>query len=394
MNGFHSTARTLFRLWVAFLALFAGALWLLPHKEVAPPSFLNIALQSLLFLFAVAVTRHEANAKNKYVFANFAVLFALSFVAALSSFVGPGRLLFSGEEYAQHYFVNYYSGAYALLLALAVVYLAIDALFREFRTPAKYAIALGIVGSFFVIHFNGYLTDPRYAYSTQDVRDWKDMITVAEAESTKTGTMPSAEELAGMMEMYVYHKGERVATLHPDARAKRIAEMYPYLHADNIIILTDKPRNYYIIYMSVLTIGFVLLFFGYQYMKDPPQGAYIEKMMFLFLLVASMEILHAWSGIKAIEWISFYAILDAGQYASVGVLVLIALFFALRLRFIMSAKGEFYELELAQRPAGVTRWRDTLDNIVVDSFFNRKRIVGRLFVAPRQGAHDNSPLTR
>jgi hypothetical protein len=47
--------------------------------------------------------------------------------------------------------------------------------------------------------------------------------------------------------------------------------------------------------MSVIGIGFILLFFGYQYMKDPPQGAYIEKMMFLFLLFCSMEILHAWS---------------------------------------------------------------------------------------------------
>ncbi len=72
----------------------------------------------------------------------------------------------------------------------------------------------------------------------------------------------------------------------------------------------------------------------------------------------------------------------------------VAVFFGLRLRFIMSAKGEFYELELAQRPAGVTRWRDTLDNMVVDSFFNRKSIVGRLFVVPRERRPDNSTITR
>jgi hypothetical protein len=61
---------------------------------------------------------------------------------------------------------------------------------------------------------------------------------------------------------------------------------------------------------------------------------------------------------------------------------MIAIFFLLRLRFITSANGEFYEQEIAASPMGITRWRDTLDNILVEKFFNRKVLLGRLLVDP------------
>jgi hypothetical protein len=117
-------------------------------------------------------------------------------------------------------------------------------------------------------------------------------------------------------------------------------------------------------------------------MKDPPQGAYIEKVMFLLLIYCSMEVLHCWSAINTVEWKTLSDILSAGQYASIVVLILIALYLSLRLRFISSVKGEFYENELSQRPTGITRWRDTLDNLVVESFFNRHTLMGRLFAVP------------
>jgi len=133
--------------------------------------------------------------------------------------------------------------------------------------------------------------------------------------------------------------------------------------------------------MCVVCIGFVLLFFGYTYMKDPPQGAYIEKIMFLFLLFSTLEVLHAWTQIKTIEWSAADSIWSIGQYVSTAILVLITAAFALRLRFITSVKGEFYEQELAFSPRAVTRWRDAIDNIVIEKFFNRKLVLGRLFAA-------------
>jgi hypothetical protein len=54
----------------------------------------------------------------------------------------------------------------------------------------------------------------------------------------------------------------------------------------------------------------------------------------------------------------------------------------LRLRFITSANGEFYENEVIDSPRSITRWRDIVDDLVVDKFFNRKLVLGRLMVDP------------
>jgi hypothetical protein len=97
-----------------------------------------------------------------------------------------------------------------------------------------------------------------------------------------------------------------------------------------------------------------------------------------------MEILHAWSFVRSLEWEIFFEIVSVGQYVSIAILSLIALFFCLRLRFITSAHGEFYEQEIASSPSAITRWRDPLDNLVIAHFFNRHAMLGRLFVDPKR----------
>jgi hypothetical protein len=118
-------------------------------------------------------------------------------------------------------------------------------------------------------------------------------------------------------------------------------------------------------------------------MKDPPQGAYIEKIMFLLLLFCTLELVHAYSSMQILEWNGYFAMTIVGFYVSTVVLFLLAIVFGLRLRFITTANGEFYEQELAMSPGAITRWRDMFDEVVVEKFFNRKMVLGRLMVDPK-----------
>ncbi|MCZ6776124.1 MAG: hypothetical protein O7D34_06685, partial [Ignavibacteria bacterium] len=77
-----------------------------------------------------------------------------------------------------------------------------------------------------------------------------------------------------------------------------------------------------------------------------------------------------------------YEIASMGQAVSIVVLSFIVIFFSLRLKFINSVKGEFYEQEILASPNGITRWRDALDNLVIAQFFDRKTLFGRMFVDP------------
>jgi len=370
-------------IWLSLIATMVVSMFVLPHKESPGASQLNTIVQLLLFVIAAYVVIEEPILKNKYIFANFACLFGISFLFHIYNFIGPNAVFFTDSAFARLYFQQYVSlGFYFFVLALAIVYLAVDALFRDFKTFQKYLIAVAIVGSFFGYYYHPFFTDPKAAHHTQDILDWKTIEAAYSEYTEQHGTEPTPEILAERTEMYTWRNGQRVGILFPAERAKRIQELFPYLTGNNYLILVYKPLYMNVIYMCVLSLAFILLFFGYQYMKDPPQGAYIEKIMFLFLVFCSLEILHAWSFVKSLEWQAFADTMRIGQFVSIGVLLMIALFFALRLRFITSVKGEFYEQELAISPGAVTRWRDSLDNLVVEKFFDRKVLLGRMFVSP------------
>ncbi|HUL44403.1 MAG TPA: hypothetical protein VLY03_08605, partial [Bacteroidota bacterium] len=83
-----------------------------------------------------------------------------------------------------------------------------------------------------------------------------------------------------------------------------------------------------------------------------------------------------------VEWGSMTQLFAIGQYITVFAEVMLVAFFALRLKFISSVQGEFYELELAANPRQVSRWRDWVDNMVLSHFFNLKVFNGRLFQGP------------
>jgi hypothetical protein len=103
-------------------------------------------------------------------------------------------------------------------------------------------------------------------------------------------------------------------------------------------------------------------------------------MMFFFLMVVSLEVFHNWSLMKMVEWDSSLQMIAIGESLSAVVLSVIAFFFILRLRFITTAYGEFYEHEIVESPATITRWRDAFDNYVISHFFRNNELAGRFFV--------------
>jgi hypothetical protein len=370
--------------WLGVNLVYVLTLLIMPHKPIELASFASYSLQTLLFIISVYIFRFEPTKKNRYIFLNFAILFSLSIIAHFYSFIGPETLFYSGDKWARFFVDQYvFRFAYFALLTLSIVYIAIDLLLRDFTTPTKYLVAIIIVGGFAAYYYGPIIQDPLYLHRTQDVLDWKQIADTEDAFKKVNGRNPSLEELTSQIpEMYTYNGGKRIGTIYPEEKILRVKQLYPYLYGRNWMILVYKPLYQNAIYMSVICLGFILLFFGYQYMKDPPQGAYIEKIMFFLLLFCTLEILHAYSSIQILEWDGYLAMTIVGQYVSTAVLFLLTIFFGLRLRFITSANGEFYEQEVLTSPRSITRWRDIVDEVVLDKFFNRKLVLGRLMVDP------------
>jgi hypothetical protein len=313
------------------------------------------------------------------------MFFSLSFAAQAYFFIGKGTAFFADQQYLRLYLSQYISfGLYFFLLAVAIIYLTMDVLFRDFQVYQKYIISVGITLVFFGYYYAPYFEDPKYLYHTADVLNYHILDSNYTRYARDYNEAPTPATLASISELYSWKDDQKTGILFQEAKLDRVNALYPYLVGENWRVLLYRPIHTDAIQMAVVCIGFILLFFGYLYMRDPPQGAYIEKIMFLLLVLCSLEVLHGWSALKLVEWEAASSIWKVGIYVSDAVLLLLVGAFSMRLKFITSVKGEFYEHELAVSPSAVTRWRDSLDNLVVEKFFNRKLILGRMFVEPKR----------
>lgn len=364
-------------IWLAAVVTMTAILLLEGRQGPGQSAFVVQSLQILIAIIALWLTFVEPNRKNRFLFFNFVVFFFLSFVIFAAGALDT--VMSRIDQYLPFVVAQYTKGIYYAVLAFAIVYLVLDSLFRELKVAYKYLASVAIVGAFFFSYFQDFIADPKHAYRSADVEDFRAVDKVYASLNASEGREPSPEEIAAALSLPAWNENQRIGNLYAETNLERIREIYNYLPGDNYNVLLYKPIYLYVIKMNVLCCFFIMLFFGYQYKKDPPQGAYVDKIVFLLLLFCSMEIFHAWSFIHTVEWEEFVEIFVIGQYITIFILIVIAALFALRLRFVTSAAGEFYENELVHSAQHITRWRDWIDNFVLHHFLNPKTIRGAFF---------------
>ena len=365
--------------WISLQGVYFLCTFLLPHREVLGATVINRGIQALLFILSVAIYLREPNRKNKFVFLNFTLFFASLLLFEIHDFIATDSFAaWTGWKYSGHISFVYVTILTEALASVTIAYLLFDLLFRDLRISRKYLFSIVVTLFFTFFYYHAFFNDYLYLYSTEDISQWKTLTSQLPA----SGEIPSALDLAGRVKLQSWQNGQAVGDLYPEQNVKRIEYLLPYLEGNNWRILLMKPLYMSNIYMNVLFIFFILVFFGWQYKKDPPHGAYIDKIMFLVLLLSSMEILHYWGFIKTVEYSLWDELFSVGQYITVVIELLMVLFFSLRLKFITSVHGEFYETELASNPQQISRWRDWVDNLILAHFFNFKLFNGRLFQNP------------
>ena len=113
-------------LWLVIEGIYVASLVALPENRFDFAGFLSYSTQTLLFLLAISLVRHEPTRRNKFIFVNFAIFFGLSFLAHLYNFVGngeaseviPGSVFFADAGFARMFLDQYvFRGAYFLFLA-------------------------------------------------------------------------------------------------------------------------------------------------------------------------------------------------------------------------------------------------------------------------------------
>lgn len=366
--------------WGILFALMLS-LFLFPHAPVPTISILTNILLLTLFVICLFIVRREKVLSNKIIFLNF-LLFSAYFLIT-SIYPLTGFAILSSSEYARHYHYLFGTIYYHVFLLLAVTYLVVDMLFRNRGILIKYGLSVVIVGFVSYSYYGDFLKEPKFLYTHPDVQDFSHVYGAVSRLAMDGFVSPSAEEIAGIAPLKAWSNGKPVGELYESEKIRRVEELLPYLEGQNWLVLLMRPLNKANVYINTFIILLIFLFFAYQYKKDPPQGAYIEKIMFLILIFVSLESLHSWAYVRSVEWNIFLEFFVLGQYLSMTVLALITLFFGLRLRFISTVQGEFYEQQLVSNPQRITRWRDWVDNFVLSYIFNSQTLVGRLLAPGR-----------
>jgi hypothetical protein len=386
------TYKPVLLIWLGLLAVFAASWLLLPHQSTTSLTAVSVSIVRILIgIVGLFIYFKEPSDTRKPLFLFASLYFLAGFLVFVFLFIGENALLFPGEKYASLYAFQYIYALDFFLLSFSVVYIVLDSLFGNFKSYQKFGCTVLIVGGVFALYYYPFFTDPLYLYKTQDIEDFRAVDRANTALIEKGIESPTVAEIAAISELCVWEDGKRIGMLAEGEKTRRVAVLLPYLEGYNYTVLVYKPLNLNTIYMNVLCVVFIFLFFGYQYKKDPPQGAYIEKIVFLFLPYCSLEILHHYAYIKSVQYSMLSGVIEIGQYLSLANLLALLVFFALRLRFVTSVKGDFYERELVSDSEHISRWRDALDNLIVRHFLNPQALHGRLLAPRTPGTETNVP---
>lgn len=364
-------------LWFSNLMLFGLAY--LYYKPTLPNLIITIGIiaQLLLFYLSFMIFLNEPTIKNRYIFLNFSLFFSNSFFYIFYYF-GLHHIFFK-TKYASVYAYQYFYIIFQITLAFAIIYLVVDFLFRNFSTLKKYLISFVIILTIGAYYFSNFFITPDYLYKTENIIYYKAVNNAIEEFKNENNRNPLPNEILDKVELNILRENISIGTFDREAKLAKIKEIMLYIQTDSWIILLYKPLYSNLLYIDVFILLFIFLYFGYQYTKDPPQGAYIDKIMYMLLFIVSLDMLHQWAFIKNVEYIEYMSLFEVGQYFSIAAYAGLVIFFYARLKFIKSVVGEFYETELQSNPEGITRWIDGIDRFILNHFTNPRDLKGRLF---------------
>ncbi len=366
--------------WLPFLTVNLAAMIILKEELSSRIGTMLLEdLSALIGVVSILLFRREFVKETRLFFLILATLFILT--GFLSGFVPLAkRWLVPLDEWSEFYVGQYRGQLYFLLLSGCVNYLVVDLSFRGLHKYQKYFLSFVVAGSVWAYLFYPYWANPSYLYTTPDVKDYRAIRLTIEDLQRGGVANPSPEQIASEVSQHLPESAKLGLQCSVKDREIRVSEILPYFRGDDSKLLVLRPvwRSYFA--MASLSIISILLFFLYQYLADPPKSAYMEKILWCLLLFCCFEALHYCAFAQITLFENYNALELLGKYTSMCAMLALVLLLILRLRFIQSVEGRFYENHLIHDASRITRWRDAFDNWVLRQFMNPKELDQRFVI--------------
>lgn len=368
-----SITKRILVIWIACIVLSFISLSL-PHHYVDKVYWIYANIQILLFIMCLYIARKSSH-QSKPIFVNISLVFFVGFLGFNNIFVGTA--LWKHSPYAvvySHIFVN--KIGLTFFLCVALLYLAVDYFFSKWKIVHKYLLTLSITVPIFAFLFQPYISDPLSLYSVDEYTRYLAVKNAHTALESQTGIEPTA---SAVQQALVGETGMHITL-------SEIVNLKNYLTEGAETILFWKPLNVKLIYVNIFLVALLLVFVFHKYWNDKPHPAYLEKIAILFILWCTFDAFHYWAFIHSASLEIYRTLFTISQYLNILTVLLMVYVFSVRLRFVLSPSGQFYEEELLLHPERITRWRDEIDTLVLNTFFTSKKLFGRLITfTPSRG---------
>ncbi len=364
-------------LWGLYLIALNWSL-LLPHRSFDTLGLLNLSFQFLVFLVCLFLTLNEP-VHTKPIFLNFSLFFFFSVFLYLGVFVGS--VLWPTQPYAPILYTQYVGiVGYDFVLTIAIVYFLLHMILPKLSTLKKYLITFSFVLIFFGMIFRPIVMDPFFLYKAEG---YSTFLRVERARTNLKATLqrePTHREVATTLIAREQERKIADEELVIAEKIKNLQELEPYLAGDNHALLFWSPLFEKKLLIHGFIVFLLVLFYTFKFFLDPPASAYFEKIGLAFFMDSVFEFLHYWSYMKNPGMGIYLEILSLGQYVTILIFLIMVVLFSLRLKFVRSVVGKYYEQQIQLEPESVTRWRDEIDSMIIAHFFKPMKLLGRLAV--------------
>jgi hypothetical protein len=339
--------------------LLVGFAQQLPHRTFDGPRITNLLLQVLLAVMGLYIAR-DSTTPQRFVFLNFSIFFLYSIPLAVSSFAGLA--FWSGSNYGPTYYHLFANKAGLGLVRFFVVFFGL----LDFWKPAlkvrwKYVTSIAASVVLVLIVFSPYVFEPATMEDHPDYVDYGRLQTAAKDSR--------ADQLT---ERYMQIAAGAGTLMTKDEAAARVADLSPYLANRGATQLFWQPADRRLNTINTICFLLMLTFFAVFYRRTKPSGAYLDKTYLGMAVFILMEIVHTFGSIDSKGQAEFLAMYEIGQYFTIALLLYFVLIFDLKLNFVTSPAGRYYEHAIYTDPTKVMVFRDGIDRIIQFVFFRKQ----------------------
>lgn len=330
--------------WGVVFGVVFGVTMMLPHRQIDIISSIAFAFDLLVGVFCFFVAMREINRRTAFVFTYLAIFF-LFIGLSWSVDALMGKAFFQSDPFANVYWKQYQWAIYYFLLLLFIFLGAMEVVTRKLGIFRKFLLSFCLAGVPFVLLNYPFFLNPNHLYSCPEFLDFTALRQAINRAEEMGSTIPDINQLATEVDLPSQTGSETFAQ-----KLQRVSQIFPYLKGKNYVLFIYRPVYLNALYMSILCLIILLSMLWYSYWNDWPKSAYVEKVLMAFIPICALECFHAYTFFSITNFQIFQQILVVGTILTRISYAFVLFLLVLRLNFISSPAGNFYENKLNTDP--------------------------------------------